>query len=429
MTVHALLVGIDRYPGFGPETQLAGGVNDARVASELLQERLSLSPGHLVRLLGSQATRAAIVQALEAMLGRVRRDDAVFFYFSGHGSQITDREGDEGDGLDETLVPVDSGRRPQPNRDITDDEIYGWATRMLEKTPNLVLIFDCCHAATLHRPRWQVRSVPPDRRPVDQLPRSPLLNRDLEPPESPIVLAACGDHEQAYEMPVRSSGHVHGVFSHHLFAALREAPSAVSWRDFFPKVQAAVRRRCQDQVPVLSGAGIDRPWARFGAAAGIRGVETGAGGKLLSLAREHAGWQIELFRSRHGPWRRDDGTALRPGDRLRIDVSHAERRPHFVYLLDLGVTGRSSLIFPEPHGHEALDPSLTLTIGDRREDHGASRVALELFWPRDAPRALDKAVCHIVLVAHPSRLSYRELLEAAMPADTIVVARAYVLLS
>ena len=106
MTVHALLVGIDRYPGFGPEAQLAGGVNDARVASELLQERLSLSPGDLVRLLGGQATRAAIVQALEAMLGRVRRDDAVFFYFSGHGSQITDREGDEGDGLDETLVPV-----------------------------------------------------------------------------------------------------------------------------------------------------------------------------------------------------------------------------------------------------------------------------------------------------------------------------------
>lgn len=47
-------------------------------------------------------------------------------YYSGHGSQMTDREGDEPYGFDETLVPHDSSRAQNPNRDITDNEVYAW---------------------------------------------------------------------------------------------------------------------------------------------------------------------------------------------------------------------------------------------------------------------------------------------------------------
>jgi hypothetical protein len=34
-------------------------------------------------------------------------NDSLFFHFSGHGGQTEDLDGDEDDGLDETIYPVD----------------------------------------------------------------------------------------------------------------------------------------------------------------------------------------------------------------------------------------------------------------------------------------------------------------------------------
>ena len=36
--------------------------------------------------------------------------DAFFFHFSGHGSRVKDTDGDEADGWDETICPVDYDR-------------------------------------------------------------------------------------------------------------------------------------------------------------------------------------------------------------------------------------------------------------------------------------------------------------------------------
>lgn len=134
---HALVVGIDGYPGFGPESQLAGAVRDARAMAEMLIERHGFAPGNVLRRFGAEATRRALLEDLETLRRRVRADDQVVFFFSGHGSQMTDREGDEGDGLDETLVPCDSGRSDAENRDVTDDEINHWSARVMEVTSTL----------------------------------------------------------------------------------------------------------------------------------------------------------------------------------------------------------------------------------------------------------------------------------------------------
>ncbi len=208
---HALVAGIDVYPSFGPETQLAGAVRDARTMVEVLIGGHGFAPEDVLRLFDAQATRSALLGALETLRSRAGAGDQVVVFFSGHGSQMTDREGDEGDGLDETLVPFDSGRGDAENRDVTDDEIHHWAARVLEVTPYLTLIFDCCHAATLHRPGWRVRSVPPDLRPVEALPPSPVpARRDAGVGPRPLMLAACRDDEPAWELPPSIAGEYRG---------------------------------------------------------------------------------------------------------------------------------------------------------------------------------------------------------------------------
>ena len=41
------------------------------------------------------------------MLSDVQPNDSLFLHYSGHGSQVRDRSGDEDDNQDEVIMPVD----------------------------------------------------------------------------------------------------------------------------------------------------------------------------------------------------------------------------------------------------------------------------------------------------------------------------------
>ncbi len=400
----ALVVGINTYPGFGPESQLVGAVRDARALAEMLIERYRFPPEHVSALVDEQATRAGILEALAKLREGLRSDDHLVVFFSGHGSRMTDREGDEGDGLDETLVPFDSGRLDGENRDITDDEINDWAAGALEVTPHVTLIFDCCHSATMHRPGWKVRSVPPDLRPVEELPPSPILVwRDVETGPRPLIVAACLDDERAYELPRSASREARGALSLHLTEALRAARSEMTWREIFDQTAARLALEHLDQHPQISGDGLDFPIFAESRSA-TRGLDPET--RLLSLADrpDPYGLTLELYRSRGGAWRRAHDAAFVVGDRLRLDLKHQHNRAIFIYLLDIGLTGTVTLLFPDFDGHEVLDPRTTLTVGARRGD------ALELYFPRGLPPDQSDGCGHLLLIGSSFRLSTARLL-------------------
>jgi metacaspase-1 len=54
-----------------------------------------------------QPTRANIIRAMYWLVADAQPNDSFFFHFSGHGSQVLDLDGDEEDGFDETILPVD----------------------------------------------------------------------------------------------------------------------------------------------------------------------------------------------------------------------------------------------------------------------------------------------------------------------------------
>lgn len=54
-----------------------------------------------------QPTRANIIRALHWLVADAQPNDSLFLHFSGHGGQTEDLDGDEEDGLDETIYPVD----------------------------------------------------------------------------------------------------------------------------------------------------------------------------------------------------------------------------------------------------------------------------------------------------------------------------------
>ena len=264
----ALLVGIDQYPSF---SKLSGCVNDVRVLRETLIGPFEFPEQQVSVLIDEQATRAGILAAMNDLAGKVGKDDVVVFHYSGHGSRMTDREGDEADGMDETIVPFDSSREAE-NRDITDDEIYEWLLRLTAKTPYITLIFDCCHSGTIVRDAFGEKSrwVEDDERPIDQLPPSPIsgVTRSLLTAatrevgasgwlplgERYVLLAGCSSSESSYEVKAGEGEVRHGALTYFLHQELRRVESGATYLDVFEKVAPRVTALYPRQHPQLEGA-------------------------------------------------------------------------------------------------------------------------------------------------------------------------------
>jgi hypothetical protein len=139
--IRAVLVGIDRYERPDVPT-LRGCVNDVALVRMLLKEYFGVPNEDLRIVVNERATKENILDRLDDMIGRSQPGEVLVFYFSGHGSQIRDRDGDElTDHLDEVICPYDMDWARA--RYISDDDIE---ERFATLPPEVLLeaFFDCC---------------------------------------------------------------------------------------------------------------------------------------------------------------------------------------------------------------------------------------------------------------------------------------------
>lgn len=157
-TKRALLVGISDY-GNAMEDPYKwaniSGANDILLLSPLFSEH-----GYAVTsLVDSQATHANITKALEQLAKDSKKGDKVYVHFSMHGQPFEDLNGDEEDGWDEALVPVDAEMLYaegvyEGNNHLLDDELEVYFNDIRNKLGSdgqLLVILDACHSGTASR--------------------------------------------------------------------------------------------------------------------------------------------------------------------------------------------------------------------------------------------------------------------------------------
>jgi caspase domain-containing protein len=256
----ALLIGINDYsasripalrhaPAPGRAVpNLDGAVHDVEIMRELLVALYGFKAGDVVTLTDQQATRGAILGSLQQhLLAAAQKDDVVFFYFSGHGSQVRNSLSSEADHLDESLVPADS-RQGSP--DIRDKELLPLFNGILDRGARLTIVLDTCHSGSGARGLnggLQHRAVEPDLRDV--------ADRSTgQPPErrGALIFSAAQDFDLAFET-LDDQGEIRGAFTWALARALRDAEPGESAADTFLRAQARLHAERPAQDPVIAG--------------------------------------------------------------------------------------------------------------------------------------------------------------------------------
>ncbi|MEM1291647.1 MAG: caspase family protein [Cyanobacteria bacterium P01_H01_bin.162] len=161
----ALLVGINAYPEDGLFPPLNGCVNDVELQYQLLVHRYGFNPSDIVTLTDEQATRENILTTFdEHLIKQAQPGDVVVFHFSGHGSRVADPDKDFEDGLNSTLVPVDSPLPAGfPSEGGAVNDITGHTLFLLGSavpTDNFTMVLDSCHSGGAKRGNLAIRARP-----------------------------------------------------------------------------------------------------------------------------------------------------------------------------------------------------------------------------------------------------------------------------
>jgi hypothetical protein len=146
-TGHALLIGIDTYS----KSPLSSCVADAMAMKRLLVDVYKFPEENVHLLTNNDANKTGIFRAIqEELIQKVSTEDQVVFYFSGHGTQVHDFNGDEEDNMDEALCPVNifDASPVQADQYITDDELGELLGQVRNKAAKLTAIIDSCHSGT-----------------------------------------------------------------------------------------------------------------------------------------------------------------------------------------------------------------------------------------------------------------------------------------
>jgi hypothetical protein len=127
----ALFIGINY---FGQNGELRGCINDVQNIKDFLESKYPID--EMMVLTDDQTddpdgmpTRANILKGFRWLREGASSGDSLILHYSGHGGSVKDKDGDEEDGMDETLCPVDYASSGV----IVDDEVHAVLVKGLPK--------------------------------------------------------------------------------------------------------------------------------------------------------------------------------------------------------------------------------------------------------------------------------------------------------
>lgn len=274
---HALLIGVGDYPYLPPNKSLEGPAHDVETLAELLRTVQGFPADHIVTLVDEQATRKAVLSAMDRLVDRVGAGDLALIYFSGHGTSSHEYKPWGFDAYTGALLPYDFKMTQNVDEMIGKlivgrRDIRPILERLDKKSPRVLAIFDACYSGftirSSRKPTAKPRYV--------KLPLKDLMENKEQggrneeaagKPDYPyrniVYVSAASSEEQAWDITRRSIQSGQPTFDHKPHGALTDAvlrglsgkadtngDNGVSWNELFHYAKSTVSRSFS-QTPQL----------------------------------------------------------------------------------------------------------------------------------------------------------------------------------
>jgi hypothetical protein len=262
----ALVIGIDKYMIEGAD--LAGCVNDANdVVSTLVV--CGFPPTQIHKLTNERATKEKVVKELAWLTKDAKPGDVLVIYISSHGSQKTDRNGDEPDRIDEMVI-LHNFDWADESTHFTDDDWDALVTQKIPKGVRVEFIMDTCHSGTgarsvlirqgldrtsryLPNPdqQHQLNSRRPNKEERKVFVLSTVQKAIKGEEKLPYsAWSACLPHQLAWELAI-DGGKVRGAFTYNFCAIMRKREGNISREKFYELLRLKMADDGYDQIPTM----------------------------------------------------------------------------------------------------------------------------------------------------------------------------------
>lgn len=252
----AFLVGINYR---GTSSELNGCINDVNSIKDLLIRQYGYIEDNILVLTDDtpiKPTKANILKGWKWLLSASpaasfkkskytrlssHESPAFFFYYSGHGSQVLDRNYDERDRKDEVLCPIDFTKVGM----IADDAIRAELAAKVPSTGKLVAIIDACNSESSLDLLWTVRSNVASEFTLAK------VGDYLATPGDVAMISGCQDFDTSAEITI--NGKPQGALTHALLSVLKEANYNITYDQLLKNVRLFLQwRQLSTQIPCLS---------------------------------------------------------------------------------------------------------------------------------------------------------------------------------
>lgn len=239
--VAVLSIGIDyaRTPH-----ALKGCVNDSNNFMNFVRSRLGRSIAYQRQMVDTVSTaeemypsRANMEREMLRLVRHVQNRNLkkVVLHYSGHGTQVPDRSGDEADGLDEAILPADH----KNSGVITDDWLQERVIAAFGPDVQVFGLIDACHSASILDLKYNLEPS-----------QSVVVNPNVDHAAQVMMISGCADSSVSYD----AWDAKYGASGAMTVAFLRSAEPHKSAINVLTDMRAHLKQKGYPQLPQLSSS-------------------------------------------------------------------------------------------------------------------------------------------------------------------------------
>ena len=238
----ALLIGINYI---GTDNELYGCINDTNSINTLISNCNFQKISILTDNTEKKPNRANILIEFKNLLINSQSGDVLLFFYSGHGSYISDKNNNEKSKNDQMIIPCDLNG-------IIDDELKSIIQTNLKKDVTLIALFDSCFSGSVLDLKYQY---------MDSLDKNNFTenNNESETIGNVIMISGCSDVQTSNDATINNTNQ--GAMTWAFLEAFKTQKN-ITWRQLLISMRDLLQKSNFNQTPQLTSGSffnIDTP--------------------------------------------------------------------------------------------------------------------------------------------------------------------------